>query len=230
MSDWKAIWNRRQWNGTDTVLEGLIAADGFDQGAGKIAVEEWERYTGRVSTWLKLAKDDALFDVGCGSGAFLYPFYRSGHRVGGIDYSDALIAVARRTMAGMDFSAAEARELNDQETYDAVVSNGVFHYFPDLGYAEQVLHKMIKKARKAVAVLEVPNLDLQEQSERARAAALPPGEYESKYTGLRHQYYSKSWFEEMGARYDCQVRILDQQIEGYGNNRFRFNALFYKTA
>lgn len=230
MSNWKDIWNKRKWRETGAVMAGLIAADGFDQGAGKIAVPAWERYTELVSVWLRMKEDDSIFDLGCGAGAFLYPFYASGHRVGGIDYADGLVAAARRTMAGMEFSVAEACDLDETVSYDLVVSNSVFHYFPDLDYAELVLRKMIAKAKRAVAVLELPNVDLREEAEQARAAALPAGEYERKYRGLRHQYYSRHWCEEIGVRLGCRVEIFDQEIEHYGNNRYRFNALFHKHA
>lgn len=227
MSDWRTIWNRRGAE-AELTLAGLVAADGFDHGAGHIAVDAWERYVGRVAGWLGLTPGDSIFDVGCGAGAFVYPYFQAGHVVGGIDYSAALVAVAGRAMTGMDFSAREARELDPAPACDIVVSNSVFHYFPDLGYAEDVLEKMIRKARKAVGVLELPNADLRAEAETARAAALPPGEYEKKYGGLRHQYYSKRWIEELGARHGCRVQIIDQQIDGYGNNRFRFNALLHK--
>jgi trans-aconitate methyltransferase len=228
VSDWKTIWNRRGGATAALDLAGLVAADGFDQGAGHIAVDAWERYVAWVADGLKLAPGDSIFDVGCGAGAFVFPYFQAGHAVGGIDYSAALVAVAGRAMTGMDFSAREARELNPVPAYDVVVSNSVFHYFPDLGYAEDVLAKMIRKARKAVGVLELPNADLRDEAEASRAAALPPGEYEQKYRGLGHQYYSKRWIEELGIRHGCRVQILDQRIDGYGNNRFRFNALFHK--
>lgn len=228
MSDWKTIWNRRKCDGTAATLAELLAADGFDQGAGKIDVAAWERYAELVSGWSNLEKGDSLFDVGCGAGAFIYPFHRAGHRVGGIDYSESLVAVAKQTMGGADFAVAEARDLNESRVYDLVVSNSVFHYFPDTDYAELTLRKMIRKAVKTVAVLELPDLDLQEEAEKARAGALPAGEYEKKYSGLRHKYYSRKWIEDMGGRYGCRVQIFDQQIDGYGNNRFRFNALFHK--
>lgn len=230
MIDWKTIWNKRGGPDATLTLAGLVAADGFDEGAGRIAVEEWERYVERVADWLKLAPGDSVFDVGCGAGAFVFPYYEAGHVVGGIDYSDGLVAVAGRAMPGMDFSAHEARDLDVSPVYDVVVSNGAFHYFPDLAYAEDVVVKMIRKARKSVGILEVPNADLRDESEASRAAALPPGEYEKKYRDLGHLYYSKRWIEEVGVRHGCRAQILDQQINGYGNNRFRFNALLHKLA
>jgi len=229
MSEWKTIWSKRSGGTAEVSLAALVAADGFDHGAGRIHLSAWERYTKRVSSWLNISASDSIFDVGCGAGAFVYPFFQSGHIVGGIDYSDGLVATARRAMTAMNFSVGEARDLDVTVSYDVVVANSVFHYFPDLGYAESVLEKMIRKARKAVGVLELPNAELQAEAEKSRAAALPPGEYEAKYRGLRHQYYSKQWIEELGIRHRCRVQIVDQQIEDYGNNRFRFNALFHKN-
>ena len=43
----------------------------------------------------------------------------------------------------------------EEEKYDAAFSDGVFHYFPDEAYAQEVMEGMLKKARGNIAVLDV---------------------------------------------------------------------------
>ncbi len=228
MDKWKEIWNKRTYSHEVTVLAGLIAADGFDLGAGRITVSAWEQYGELVAQRLAIKSTESLFEVGCGSGAFLYPFFSSGHRVGGIDYSGPLIDTARAFMTGMDFSVAEACKLSGEDKYDIVLANSVFQYFPDLDYAEAVVNAMIKKAGRAVALLEIPDLRMKAEAECARAAALLPGEYEQKYKGLTHRYYAREWFEKFSLGSTMTLNIFDQHIEHYGNSEFRYNVVLEK--
>jgi hypothetical protein len=59
-------------------------------------------------------------------------------------------------------------ELPQILSYDFVISNGVFHYFPDLDYAGQVLGRMIAKARRTVAIIKVSDLSRRDEAERVR--------------------------------------------------------------
>lgn len=229
MNKWQEIWNKRILPDGEAVLDRLIQADGFDSGAGKISADSWEKYAGFIAERIGIKQGDSLFELGCGSGAFLYLFYETGHKVGGIDYSDSLIKIACEVMGNMDFEVCEAINIKTENKYDFVLSNSVFHYFPDLQYAEVVINKMLEKSNIGTAILEVPNLALKEESEKARRGALSPGEYEEKYKGLNHLYYDKAWFYETGKKHNCTVEIFDQNIEDYGNNTFRFNVIMTKN-
>jgi len=46
-------------------------------------VEDWKKYTQEYFEKLGISSGDTIFDVGCGSGAFVYPLYLQKHRVGG---------------------------------------------------------------------------------------------------------------------------------------------------
>lgn len=228
MTSWRRIWNdRRGPDGTRPTLADLIAMDGFDAGAGKIQEHDWSQYVESVSSKIGIRADDSVYEVGCGSGAFLYPLYTGGHRVGGLDYSEALVQHARKAMAGMDFAVCDATQVDTDVPYDYVVANGVFHYFPGLDYAETVLRGMIRKCVRAVAVLDVPDLQSMEESEGARRGALPSGDYDRRYDGLTHLYYDKAWFGQVGEA-TCRVSVFDQNIRDYGNSAFRFNCLLEK--
>jgi len=221
VSRWREIWASRQ-AGDEQSLEALIRLDGFDLGAGKVDAGAWRRYCAVLSQRLGIIAGDSIFEVGCGAGALLHVFHAAGHRVGGIDFSPALVAVASRVMPGMPFSVCAAADLA-APPHDFVVANSVFSYFPDLDYSRRVLQRMLACATRGIAVLDVPDLARREASEAYRRGALPPGEYESRYRGLAHLYYARDWFLDVPKGW--RVRIEDQVLEGYGNAPFRFNVL-----
>lgn len=226
MSRWHAIWASRAGQGE--ALEDLIRLDGFDQGAGHANVGAWRAYCQALAQRLPLAGGASIFEVGCGAGALLRVFHEAGHPVGGIDFSPALIDVARRAMPGRPFAVAEASRWS-APVHDVVLANSVFSYFPDLDYAAGVVRRMLAHARQAVAILDVPDAARREASEAYRRGALAPGEYEQRYAGLAHLYYPREWFQGQGGA-DWRVETVDQWMEDYGNAPFRFNVLFRRAA
>jgi cyclopropane fatty-acyl-phospholipid synthase-like methyltransferase len=233
MTDWHEIWNKRIIPGPDQSedigLQDLLTADGFDTGAGKLdSLENWEHYIRFISRKIDLAPEDSIFEIGCGSGAFLYLWFEQGHRVGGIDYSENLVTLANQVMKGMNFRVSEASRVDTDEKFDVIVSNGVFHYFRNYAYAKKVIERMMAKAKKTVAILEIPDLAMKEESEMARRAALPEGEYDKKYEGLDHLYYEREWFTRFADNYGYKIEIFDQDIKEYANSRFRFNVVMKK--
>ena len=229
MKNWKAIWNNRTCSkSSELILQKLIYLDGFDSGAGIIDVEKWLQYIESLISEINIDKNYSIYDIGCGSGAFLYPFYQAGHEVGGIDFSECLLKKALEVMENMDFQVKEAIEVNTEVKYDLVVSNSVFQYFPHINYAEEVVLKMINKSRRFVMVLDIPDSIKKIESETFRRGSLSVGEYENKYRELNHLYYDKDWFKNLAEKNSCTVNIFDQKIEAYGNSNFRFNVMIEK--
>jgi SAM-dependent methyltransferase len=82
MDKWKEIWNKEE-RVNKIILESLIKADGFDSGAGSFSVDDWIVYTNELYKDLIIKQDDSIYDIGCGSGAFIYPLYLNNHKTGG---------------------------------------------------------------------------------------------------------------------------------------------------
>jgi histidinol-phosphate/aromatic aminotransferase/cobyric acid decarboxylase-like protein/choline kinase/trans-aconitate methyltransferase len=231
---WKEVWENRKLDdiktsaGTDLILQKLLIADGFDRGNGKIELDGWNNYLHNISSIINLNETDSIFEVGCGSGAFLFPFYLRKHKVGGIDFSSSLIDIARSLMIDGDFIVCDALNLNVENKFDFVIANSVFFYFPDYDYAGEVLLKMLAKSRKGILVLDIPDLDRKEETENIRRNALPAGEYETLYSGLKHLYYNKNWFVLFAEKQGCKVRIFNQNILNYGNSLMRYNCIIEK--
>ncbi|MBY0248925.1 MAG: methyltransferase domain-containing protein [Nitrospiraceae bacterium] len=226
MNRWSEVWSNRSVAAGAISLEELIRLDGFDHGAGKVDTRAWTRYCDELAKRLGIAPADTIFEVGCGAGALLQVFHAAGHRLGGVDLSPALLAVAAHVMPDMAFTLGEASTFA-APPHDFVIANSVFSYFPDLEYAERVLERMLATARKGVAVLDVPDLARRDTAEAYRRAVLPPGEYESRYSGLAHLYYTRDWFRSIIGMVPrgWRLRIEHQWLEGYGNAPFRFNVL-----
>ena len=235
MTSWSEIWNKRSLNskdaGSPVALADLLRVNGYDTStAGQVSGQDFEQYHRYISEKCRVLPGDSLFEVGMGGGAFLLPWYQNGHPVGGLDYSRSLVSIARRAMpdAQNEFMAAEASALDTTKPYDIVLSNGVFLYFPDHRYARTVAEKMIQKATKTIAILDVPDQAQQEETEKFRRSSLPPGEYKRRYQGLEHLYFPRSWFSALAEAHGLAISIFDQDIHNYGNSRFRFNVVMKK--
>jgi len=223
---WKNIWNKNE-RIDKIVLEMLIKADGFDSGAGSFGVDDWINYTKKFYQELDIKANDTIFDVGCGSGAFLYPLYLSKHKVGGIDYSRILIELANKIMPKADFKVKEAIDI-DARKYDFVISHSVFHYFHDLNYAKKVIEKMVKKANKKIGIFDINDRTKENIYHKIRMGSMKQEEYELKYKDLEHMFYYKEWFENIAEELNIKVRIFDQKFENYDNAKLRFNIILEK--
>lgn len=91
---------------------------------------------------------------------------------------------------------------------------------------------MIKKARHAVAVTEIPDSALQDELELIRRGALNTEEYDKKYAGLKHTYYEKSWFTETVPQWNLgilEVTVTQGMIPNYAQNRYRYNCFISRV-
>ena len=233
MKTWKQIWEDRSIEpiniADNQLLTRLIQTDGFDGGSGAthITAESWLAYVSLVKKELSMQESDSLFEVGCGCGAFLYPFYRAGHQIGGLDFSEILITKAKELLPNADFMKCDASNLETLPVYDYVIANSVFQYLPDIEYATVVLNKMYQKAKKGLAILDVPDAQLKDILEEKRRKACD--NYDEKFKGLMHLYYPQAWFLDFAKQNQCsKITILQQNITNYGSNGYRFNCFILK--
>ena len=228
---WHQVWEARQLSDEHaTTLAGLMQADGLDTGFGDVSADAWSVFVQSIIDRLGVRPGQSVYEVGCGAGAFLYEFDQAGAAVAGLDYSNALITIARQAMPWGNFAVAEAAALDVHPLADFVVSCGVFLYFDTLEYATRVIGKMAAKARIGVAVLDVPDLDLRDRAMASRVATVGgPEAYRARYKGLDHLYYRRDWIREAFERAGLyEITVEDQEVAGYDNGAFRFNAFGIK--
>jgi trans-aconitate methyltransferase len=231
--DWKNIWNKRETSfilskNTD-ILSQMLMADGYDGGGGIscISTNYYKSYVSHIEKRLSATVTDSLFEVGCGCGPILYVLKEKGHKIGGIDFSDILIKKAKEVLTDADIKVMEASMLEVKPSYDFVISNGVFNYFPSFEYAVAVLNKMYEKSRKGIAILEIPDARLEVELEAERRKAVP--DYDEKFKGIKHRYYAKSLFLSFAEQKQCSAIVIENHyIENYGYNGHRFNCFMFK--
>ena len=89
-----------------------------------------------------------------------------------------------------------------------------------------MIKRMCMKATRSIGILDIPDTATAEVELAHRISALGgPEAYAERYAGLDHQTYDRDWvasvLKEAGL---VNVTIESQDIAGYQNGRFRFNA------
>ncbi len=227
MNKWKEIWNQAD-RVNNHILEILIKADGFDSGAGSLSLQDWKNYTQEHYNKLSIQANDSIYDVGCGSGAFIFSLYLKNNKVGGTDYSSILIELANKVMRNADFKCNEASNLDSTYKYDIVTSHSVFHYFSSLDYAEKVVERMLLKSNKRVGIFDINDKSKEIDYYKIRGGGMNSQEYKKKYKGLNHFFYEKKWFEQIAKKHGLKIDIYDQSFESYSNSSLRFNVIIEK--
>ena len=227
MEKWKTVWNGSE-RINNPILETLIKVNGFDSGPGSFTLENWKIYVQEFFNQLSIKSNESVFDIGCGSGAFLFPLYLNGNKVGGIDYSSPLIDLANTIMKDCDFERNEASKTDFKLRYDYVISHSVFHYFDNLDYAEEVIKKMLLKATKKIGIFDLNDFSKKSEYHKTRMGRMNKQEYIQKYEGLDHLFYEKRWFEAIAEKYSVKIEIFDQTFKYYSNSKLRFNVIMTK--
>jgi SAM-dependent methyltransferase len=227
---WKEIWEARKLDPTlDSTLAQLLAADGFDMPFGRVGEQAWADYVSQMAATIGIVPGSTVFEVGCGAGAFLLDLYERGCEVGGLDGSSSLVRIAAQVMPLGKWIHADAGELDPVPVYDFVVASGSFHYFPSLDYAQSVIARMVRKARRGVMLLDIPDLALRDEAVAYRARLAGPEAYARKYVGLDHLYYSRDWMRAALRRGGAiRVEIESQRLDGYPNGAFRYNCFAWR--
>ena len=230
-SRWKDVWARREVTPQQgSTLAQLLAADGYDTGFGTLAETSWIDFVRRRANDLGIGPGSSVFEVGCGAGALLFELRRLGCAVGGIDWSPSLIRVARSVLPGADFEVKEASMLDVSPRVDVVLACSLFHYFPSLEYAMQVIERMVAKSVRAVAIFDLPDQAVKEAAlAYRRASAGGDVRYAARYEGLDHCYFDRSWVADTLQSFGLTgVQVADQDFANYGNAPYRFNAWGFK--
>ena len=89
-------------------------------------------------------KEQAILDLGCGTGILTAQLVDLGSRVMGVDSSQHMIDRAKRQFSSIEFKVCDALALPFEQEWDVVFSNAVFHWIGD----HRALLQNIRKALK----------------------------------------------------------------------------------
>lgn len=157
-------------------------------------------------------------------------FARDGYTVGGLDYSAALIDIAKKVLPAenvRELICAGAAEVPTDKKYDAVISIGVFTYFDDVAYAERVLEKMLSKSLHTVAVLDIYDKAFEAEllAERRRSIE----NYDERYRGLSKLFLPRSFFEDFAARHALKIRFDKYKTTDYVNAAYTYHCFMERS-
>ncbi|GIF77061.1 class I SAM-dependent methyltransferase [Asanoa siamensis] len=107
-------------------------------------------------------RDQDLVDLGCGTGYLSRKLADMGARVTGVDQSDAMLSIARRDESAdlrairfLNASIADMHAL-DTDSFDAAVSNYVFHDLTDYEQAIREAYRVLRPGGRFVMVIAHP--------------------------------------------------------------------------
>jgi hypothetical protein len=116
------------------------------------SLDEFAEY---VAETLDIGPSTRVFEVDCGAGEFLFPFYSNGYIVGGADGDAASIAKALEAMPEGFFTVGMASALDPAMPWDVVVCRSLSGA-PDPDYIRGLVARMFAKATHGIALLDVP--------------------------------------------------------------------------
>lgn len=109
-----------------------------------------------VAETLDVGPGTRVFEVDCGSGEFLYPFYVNSYIVGGSDADGDAIAMAVAAMPHGAFYTGVSAALDPAAPWDVVMCRSLAGT-DDLDHLRGVLARMYAKATHAIALIDVPD-------------------------------------------------------------------------
>ena len=104
---------------------------------------------------LDIGPGTRVFEVDCGDGALLLPFYENGYVVGGTDGDPAMIERAIAAMPHGLFTVGMAPALDPAVPWHVVLCRSLSGA-PDPDYLRGLVARMFAKATHGIALLNVP--------------------------------------------------------------------------
>lgn len=236
MQEWKKIWDNREIQSiSDNPKEILMAmkkAAGFDlieEGLNYNSFfEQWKRIDKNVSFSYDDRKIQSVYEVGCGAGAnlFFYQLMYKDYRLGGIDYSEKMLNSAKKYIKSDDLTCGDAINIDINNQYDIVISNGVFPYFENYDYATKVLEKMYSKSKYSIALLDIFDIKLKDKFIDYRKSIIK--DYDEKYKNLNKLFFGKDFFIDFAEKHNMDIKFGKPDIKNYYNGDFVFDCYLYK--
>ena len=235
MNNWKKIWEAKgnSFIEKEDVFEmfcELKKANGFDVQTDDNYYKNFWLQWHNTAEKVKSLSDGfkSVYEVGCGSGVNLYMFQQLYGilELGGMDYSNSLLNIAKSVLNKPSLICDEAINLNIMPKYDFVLADSVFQYFESSDYGMKVLEKMYQKAEKIIVITEIHDIEQRDLLLEHRRASVE--NYDELYKGLDKTFYSKNDFEEFAESHNCKIEIAKPQNDSYWNNEYVFDCYFIK--
>lgn len=216
-----------------------VLAIHFTDGGRGVDPAIYDAIYGRIDSLVGFGPQDAVLEVGAGSGLLLERVARHVARACGTDISEEILKLMPKTpnveLERMDSDALRYPDAS----FDKVLLNAVIQLFPDEAYARRCLAEMVRVCKPGgfVYIGDVFNAYLQAEylAETRRPATLrerleslarrllgrPAGGYRILFL-YPHQLFG--WARELGCS-DCKALLEVDQVKPYLFRKYRFDVL-----
>ncbi len=179
---WKEIWTKKGLE--EGTKEDILRFDGWEKSETKIEI-----IASRMQKILDIQTTDRILEIGCGAGG-MAQFFDCNYI--GIDYS---LPLTKKCMTFFQKPAiySEANDIPFKDKYfDKCFSWGVFLYFPNEEYMQQVVSEMKRTVKSIIFIGDIPK----------------------RSHNNKHQIYLEEQFIDLG------FTILDGWAAPYEKDRF----------
>ena len=146
MENWKKIWEKLGKQKTNDVR--LLNGYGHTKA-------NHTKMAGIIMKALKIKESDRVLEVGCGAGALAQHIAPHCKYVG-TDLSKSLLKRHQELLGNRVIHAPADKLPFPDKYFDKVFCFGVFHYFPDLKYAQKVLEEMQRVSKGTIYLGDLP--------------------------------------------------------------------------
>ncbi|CBK75299.1 Methylase involved in ubiquinone/menaquinone biosynthesis [Butyrivibrio fibrisolvens 16/4] len=232
---WESIWKGKSPNISvnDNVFDSFVQlkrANGFDVLADgeyyQNFYSEFKQMVARIND--NCGTFESVYEIGCGSGVNLYLFNRlfSIEKLGGLDYSESLLKIAKEVVQSDDLRCIDASSIDVKNKYDIILADSVFQYFTDAEKGYDIINKMCQKANKAVVVTEIHDEEFRKEHISFRRSMIE--NYDKLYSGLDKTYYNKETLIKYAKDRGYTCIIHKPLNDNYWNSRFVFDYYLIK--
>jgi ubiquinone/menaquinone biosynthesis C-methylase UbiE len=144
--DWDAVWDRKGQSDSGDAYE----ISGFEHFRIDTSLA-----TKKLCQILAIESSDSVLEVGCAAGLLGRHLAQFCHYVG-CDRSEPIIKKAIALNHFCAVTCAADNLIFKDKTFDKVFAFSVFQYFPSHDYARQAIAEMMRVAKKAVCISDVP--------------------------------------------------------------------------
>ena len=207
----------------------LLGMNGWDTGVSTFTINDWKKFINLIIRKFNIKKKDNVFEIGCGSGAFLLPFYKKSINCFGTDYSPKFIKHCKKLMKNGVFIKSDANNLKKFKKYkfDFIFIHSVFQYFDNIRYANQVMNQLKEITQKGtkIFILDVPNLAKKKIWKRDMIKTIGKNEFNKRYLNFKHLFYPISFFEKFCKKNDYSLINLSKLKLKKQSSNYRFNLM-----
>jgi len=144
-------------------IENPMEAVHFSSSDKPVDEKVYDDIADEVSERLSLNENDDLLEVGCGNGLLLQRLKNRVKSIVGVDFSKEMLKGIKDPSIKTYQAEANTLPFSDH-SFDKVICHSIFHYFPDLEYAEESVLEMVRvcKPNGQILISDVLNGYLKE--------------------------------------------------------------------